>query len=77
MNERLKGVTYDPRENIYRARVRVKGRLIYVGSSKDPKVAHEFYLKAREQFPDGRMKKPTPNLKMVDENFIPELPKGV
>ena len=67
----MKGVTKANGENLYRARIRHKGKLIYVGSSHDPNEAYKMYLEARAKMPDGRMKKE----KIKTEKIIPEIPE--
>ena len=72
----MKGVTKANGENLFRARIRYKGKLLYVGSSHDPNEAYQMYLEAREKMPDGRMKKNKIKIeKAIPE--IPELPMGV
>ena len=69
----MKGVTKANGENLYRARIRHKGKLIYVGSSHDPNEAYKMYLEARAKMPDGRMKKEKEKIKK--EKIIPEIPE--
>lgn len=46
----FKGVTYRKDRGIWVARIRVNGRLIYLGSSPNPKEAHQLYSDAAKQF---------------------------
>lgn len=73
----LKGVTKGAGENFYRARIRKNGKLIYVGSSRDPNEAYQMYLKARAENPDGRLKEIKFKKNQPAPPEIPELPKGV
>lgn len=74
----MKGVTKANGENLFRARIRHKGKLIYVGSSHDPNEAYQMYLKARAENPDDRLKEiKFKKSQPAPPPEIPELPRGL